>query len=120
MSEPQELDLALRVLDQQLVDWSGRRCGKVDDIVIDGKPGERATVKALVLGRDSTRARRPRLLALIGRLAPTFGDAGEVEVPWSAVDEITHVIKLNEDAEALGIGRGDQRAEQWLRKLPRS
>jgi hypothetical protein len=118
MSQPKEVDLALRVLDQQVVDWGGRRCGKVDDIIFEGEPGKSLSLTGIVLGRDSTLPRQPGLFRLLGRLAPTFGDEAEVEVPWSAIAEITHVIKLKEDAQSLGLGRGDRRAEKWLQKVP--
>ena len=45
MSDRPQLDLVLRVLDQQIVDWAGRRCGNVDDIAIEGDAGGTATVK---------------------------------------------------------------------------
>jgi sporulation protein YlmC with PRC-barrel domain len=118
MSERALMDLAVRVLDQQIVDWSGRRCGNVDDIAIDGEPGERATVKGLLVGRDVTRRRRPRLLGLVA--GPTFGDAPEVEVPWSQIEAITQVVKLKEEAPELGLGKGDDRVEGWLRRIPGS
>jgi sporulation protein YlmC with PRC-barrel domain len=118
MSEPTQIDLAVRVLDQQIVDWSGRRCGNVDDVAIDGQPGESATVKALLVGRDANRRRRPRLLA--GFAGPTFGDAPEVEVPWSQIEAITQVVKLKEDAGELGLGAGDDRVGKWLERIPGS
>jgi sporulation protein YlmC with PRC-barrel domain len=118
MSERAQMDLAVRVLDQQIVDWSGRRCGNVDDVAIEGKPGETATVTGLLVGRDVTRRRRPRLLALFA--GPTLGDAAEVEVPWSAVDQITQVVKLKEDAAELGLGAGDDRVKGWLERIPGS
>ena len=112
------MDLALRVLDQQIVDWAGRRCGNVDDVVIDGKPGEPATVRGLVVGRDATRARRPRLFSFFAGF--TFGDAAELEIPWSAVDEITQVVKLKEEAPHYGLAAGDDRAGSWIRRIPLS
>jgi sporulation protein YlmC with PRC-barrel domain len=118
MSEKQELDLAVRVLDQQIVDWKGRRCGNVDDVLIDGEPGGKATVKGLLVGRDVTRPRRPWLLRLVA--GPTFGDAAQVEVPWSTIEEITQVVKLKEEAAELGLGVGDDRVERWLRRIPLS
>src|SRR5215213_4379538 len=118
MSEPQELDLAVRVLDQQIVDWAGRRCGNVDDIVIEGKPGERATVSGLVVGREATRPRRPRLFGFLA--GPTFGDTTEVEVPWSEIEEITQVVKLKEEAPEYGLGQGDARVQTWLKRIPLS
>lgn len=118
MSERNLMDIALRVLDQQMVDWSGRYCGNVDDIAIEGKPGESATVKALLAGRDATRRRRPRMLQFFA--GPRFGDAAEVEVPWSAVEDITQVVKLNKDATELGLGAGDDLVGKWLERIPGS
>jgi sporulation protein YlmC with PRC-barrel domain len=118
MSERKQLDLVLRVLDQQIVDWAGRRCGNVDDVAIDGKPGESATVKGLLVGRDATRRRRPRLLALFA--GPTFGDAPEVEVPWAEIDDITQVVKLKKFATELGLGAGDDKVAKWIGRIPGS
>jgi sporulation protein YlmC with PRC-barrel domain len=118
MSGREELDLAVRVLDQQIVDWAGRRCGNVDDVMIDGKPGERATIKGLLVGRDATRPRRPSLLGLVA--GPTFGDAAQAEVPWSAIEGITQVVKLKEEAGEFGLGQGDDRVEAWLKRIPLS
>jgi sporulation protein YlmC with PRC-barrel domain len=118
MSQRTQLDLVLRVLDQQIVDWAGRRCGNVDDVAIDGKPGESATVMGLLVGRDATRRRRPRLLALFA--GPTFGDAPEVEVPWSAVEDVTQVVKLKKFATELGLGAGDDKVAKWIGRIPGS
>lgn len=113
-----EIDLSLRVLDQQIVDWSGRRCGKVDDIVIDGAPGGTATVAGIVVGRAATRNRKPWLLRLLQPLAPRFRDADEAAVEWSEIDEITHVVKLKRDAAEYGLAAGDRRAREWVGKVP--
>ena len=62
-----ELDLGLGLLDHQLLDADGRRCGKVDDVAIEGGPGEGARRGA---------ARWARRLASAGRLArPSDGAA---------------------------------------------
>jgi sporulation protein YlmC with PRC-barrel domain len=53
MSTP--MDLALGILDHQVVDSEGFRCGKVDDLELarirDGKP----VVEAIVIGRRNRR-----------------------------------------------------------------
>jgi sporulation protein YlmC with PRC-barrel domain len=118
MSDRGELDLALRMLEQQVVDWSGRRCGKVDDIAVEGEPGGKATVRGFFVGRRVTQARRPFPLGLLKGNFPRFGDKDEVEIPWSAISEITHLVKLNEDRETYGLGEGDRRLEAWLGKVP--
>ena len=38
MSSAQELDVGLGLLDHQLVDCEGRRCGNVDDLELEGLP----------------------------------------------------------------------------------
>ncbi|HYY32528.1 MAG TPA: hypothetical protein VE693_02945 [Gaiellaceae bacterium] len=118
MSERREMDLAVRLLDQQIVDWAGRRCGNVDDIAIDGEPGKAATVKALLVGPGATQRRRPRLLGFFA--GPSFGDASEVEVPWSEIEDVTQVVKLKKEAGELGLGAGDDAAARWLRRIPGS
>ena len=45
-----ELDIALHVLDHQLLDKDGRRCGNVDDLAIEGGPGEVPEVVAILAG----------------------------------------------------------------------
>jgi sporulation protein YlmC with PRC-barrel domain len=120
MSERSELDLAVRVLDQQLVDWAGIRCGRVDDVEFDGEPGERATLRALVVGPRARAARAPLVLRLLPRLGRGFGDDEHVEIPWSEVADVTHVVKLKREASELGLGRGDDRARTWLERIPGS
>ena len=45
-----EFDIGLHVLDHQLLDKDGRRCGNVDDLAIEGGPGEVPEVVALLVG----------------------------------------------------------------------
>ena len=44
------IDLGLGLVDHQLVDWEGRRCGKVDDLELEGREG-RPQVAAILVGR---------------------------------------------------------------------
>jgi hypothetical protein len=46
-----ELDLATAIVDQELVDPEGIRCGRVDDVELTD--GETPSVRALVTGRES-------------------------------------------------------------------
>ena len=45
-----ELDIGLHVLDHQLLDKDGRRCGNVDDLAIEGGAGEVPEVVAILVG----------------------------------------------------------------------
>ena len=87
------------MLDHQLIDSEGRRCGKVDDIGLEGGPGEPLEVVALFSGRR--RGRR-------------------VRIPWDEVKEIKAHVVLKKPASAYGLGRSDDRLRPSLEKIPGS
>jgi hypothetical protein len=95
MSRP--IDLGLGLLDHQIVDSEGRRCGKVDDLELAGIREARPVVAELLVGR-----RR------------------RVHVPWSSVAEVDSAVHLKVKADELRLGRGDDRLRPWFARLPRS
>jgi hypothetical protein len=117
-SSRKPLDLALRVLDQQLVDWEGRRCGRVDDVVLRVRPDGSLEVAALLTGRRAMRRRLPKPLRFLAGLGGAFGDAPLVTVPWDEVEDITHVVKLKRTAGALGLAKGEEKAARLVRRVP--
>jgi hypothetical protein len=114
MSE--ELDIGLGVLDHQLLDSEGRRCGNVDDLAIEGEPGEEAEVVAILTGPDVWRERA----GLLGRIAARIGGGGRVRTPWAEVAEIESHVRLKKKASDYGLGRGDDRARPWIEWIPGS
>ena len=95
MSRP--LDLALGLLDHQIVDCEGRRCGKVDDLELAGVRDGRPVVAELLVGR-----RR------------------KVHVPWEVVAKVDSAVHLKVLAAELRLGRGDERVRPWFARLPLS
>jgi sporulation protein YlmC with PRC-barrel domain len=93
MSEP--IDIGLGLLDHQLVDSEGRRCGKVDDLELEGVREGRPVVKEILVGR-----RR------------------QVHVPWDRVAKIDSAVHLKGTARELRLGRGDDRPRAWLERIP--
>ena len=110
-----EIDLAFGLLDHQIVDCDGRRCGKVDDVAIEGGPGEVPVIAALLVGAGAWKGR-----GRLGRLASRLAGDGYVRVPWDAVGDVSSAVELRKHARELGLGRGDDRAARWIQRLPGS
>jgi sporulation protein YlmC with PRC-barrel domain len=93
MSRP--IDLALGLLDHQIVDCDGRRCGKVDDLEVAGVRDGKPVVAELLVGRRS-----------------------KVHVPWDVVAKVDSAVHLKVRAEELRLGRADDRLRPWFARLP--
>jgi hypothetical protein len=107
------IDLALGLLDHQLVDSENRRCGKVDDLEIEGIGGGEPRLAAIVVGPPGWRGR-----GRIGRLASRLARARATTVPWSEVAEIGSAVGLRKPAAQLRLGRGDDRARRYVARVP--
>lgn len=113
------VDLGFVLMDRQLIDADGRRCGKVDDLDLDGGPGEEATVVAVVSGPEAWRAGKHGPIGWIA--ASLFGGRDDTAViPLAAIDELGPTIKLKSTAAGLGLGHGDDRAAEFVRRIPGS
>ena len=109
-----EIDIALQVLDHQLLDKDGRRCGNVDDLAIEGGAGEVPEVVAILVGPGYW----PQRAGLIGRLAGWVGGGSRVRVDWREVGKLDSAVELKRGATELGLGRGDDRLRPYLEKIP--
>lgn len=116
------MDLVYRVLDDQLVDVDGRRCGRVDDLEFDGDLGEPPKLHAILSGSGTWHRRLPRTFRSLGARIFGTGVSGDdvIRVPWSRVDDISSVIKLGAKARELGLAQGDDRDALFVGKLPKS
>ena len=109
-----EIDIALKVLDHQILDCEGRRCGNVDDVEIEGGPGEQARVTAILVGPAGGRS------GPAGSAVSPAGSAAttRVRVPWEDVEDVEAGVILRKTAADLGLGRGDDRVRSWIEKIP--
>jgi len=117
MSTGEPIFIAHRLLDEQILDSEGRRCGRVDDVeLIDDPP----RVSAVLVGEGLYPRRLPvRLRGIARRLAgPERWGANAVRVPWQAVDRIDDVVHLRGKAEEHGLGHGDDPEDWMVRRLP--
>ena len=114
MSKSTPVELALGILDHQIVDADGRNCGKVDELELGGLDRGTPQVAEILVGGNAWRTR-----GLLGRLAAyVAGDA--VHVPWSEVESVSSVVKLKRPAAELRLNRGDERWAGLVRRLPGS
>jgi sporulation protein YlmC with PRC-barrel domain len=118
----ERMDLVYRVLDDQLVDVDGRRCGRVDDLEFDGGLGSPPRLHAILSGSGTWHRRLPRRLRGLGARVFGSGVVGRdvIQVPWSQVDQIGATIKLRAKAGELGLAQGDDRDALFVRKFPGS
>ena len=115
MSSRKELDLGLGVLDHQLVDCEGRRCGNVDDLELGAISEGPPRVTAILVGPPVWRGR-----GRLGRLASALARGETVRVPWEEVDKIDSAVHLKKTARELRLGRGDDRARRFVAWIPGS
>lgn len=108
------LDLALGVLDHQLVDAEGENCGKVDDLELMGLDGDSPEVSEILAGGNAWRSR-----GRLGRLAARLG-GNAVHIPWSEVESVSSVVELRKTARELRLDRGDERWTKIVGKVPGS
>ena len=114
MSKPTDVDIALSILDHQLVDGDGQNCGKVDDLEIAGLDGDSPEVAEILVGGNAWRSR-----GLLGRLAARLS-GNAVHVPWREVDSVTSVVTLKRPAAELRLNRGTVRWTRLVEKIPGS
>jgi hypothetical protein len=114
------MDLAYRLLDDQLVDVDARRCGRVDDLLFSGAPGEPLVLAAILSGSGVWHRRLPRWARPAAQYLFGAGVIGKdiIQVPWSQVDGIDDVVHLKAKAPELGLGAGDDRDAELFRRMP--
>jgi hypothetical protein len=113
----QFIDLGFTLLDRQLVDSEDRRCGKVDDLELEGGPGEEAKVVGIVSGPQALQAGKHGPLGwLLARLLRGQDDTALVHL--DTIDELGPTIKLKLPARELGLAKGEERVAQFIRRLP--
>ena len=114
MNEPVEVDIALGILDHQLVDDEGQNCGKVDDLEITGIATHSPEVVEILVGGNAWRSR-----GLLGKLAARLS-GNAVHVPWNEVDTVTSTVNLKHPAKELRLNRGDERYAALIKRIPGS
>lgn len=116
----ERMDIGYRMLDAQLVDVDGRRCGRADDVEFTGAVGEPLRISAVLTGHGVYPSRLPRRLARLGRRVFGPGIMGRtiMRIPWSSVEDVDVTVRLREPASELGLATIDLALEPWVERLP--
>jgi len=104
-----KLHLGHNVLDHQLLDKDGRRCGNVDDLAIEG-----AEVVAILSGPGYW----PNRGGWLGRAAGFIGRSKRVRIPWQEVAKVDSGVHLRRTAPEYGLGTGDDRLRPLIERIP--
>lgn len=108
--------LSTRLLDRQIVDIHGVRCGKVDDVELTAERAMPVRIAALLVGPDAWARRLPRP---VRRLVERSRISGLVRIPWEEVREVrTDEVQLKRPAPELGLGIGDEAVARRVAHLP--
>jgi sporulation protein YlmC with PRC-barrel domain len=111
-----QVNLGLRLLDDQLLDADGHRCGRVDDVQLEGGAGIRTDVSALLIGPGAWTGRlRPPFGYLVEGLGPDYVRC----IPWGEVAAVGTAVELRHTAGELGLETNDGRNVQWVGAPPR-
>lgn len=117
------IDILYELMDQGLVDRDGRRCGRVDDIVVEDGFDRPPRVTALMAGGG---AKSRHLWKPLHRLSLWLHIAlgmhppiEPVRIPWERVERVEADVFLDVSAAEAGLDRLNRAvAERFLRHLP--
>jgi sporulation protein YlmC with PRC-barrel domain len=116
--ESDEINLCLRILDDQLLDVEERRFGRVDDIELEGGPGRDTRVSALLVGAGAWRWRVPR--RLVGVTAALTPDVVR-RIPWELVQAIDPgALRISTTRGEIGFGTAHHASARWVDEVERA
>jgi sporulation protein YlmC with PRC-barrel domain len=113
MSE--QIDLGLSLLDHQLIDSEGRRCGKVDDLDLGSLREDLPAVQAILSGPPAWRNR-----GRLGRLMARVIGGQVVHIPWDEVEKVEAAVHLKRPAHELCLARAEDRVRPLIAWIPRA
>jgi len=108
------------LIDKQLVDAAGERCGRIDDVELAGDPPR---ITHLIVGMSAERrsvvarlvhAVARRIYAALGGTLPLAA----VKVPWSDVEEWNGTVRLKRRDRELGLRRMEDQVARLVRTWP--
>lgn len=113
------LEVALDIIDRQLLDSAGKPCGKVDDLHLEF-PGDDVRqapeVTQILVGPGALAPRvgglPGKVMRLVWRRLHPNKDPRPIAVEWSLVGKVDSAVHLTVPREEVGL----MRSEDWARK----
>ena len=111
----EDITLEPRLLDCQIVDSEGKRCGKVDNVLFEQRP-KGAIIKSLLVGFDTWHEGESGIIRWI--FSHIIFSKEVIEIPWEYVEEIFPLVKLKVKGSELGLRLIDERLGKIIRRIP--
>lgn len=117
------MNLFREVMDKEIVDREGYKAGKVDDIVLELRPGKHPRVRAIVTGQG---ALAPLLGSTIARLTVWFQEQllgrrhdQPSTIDWGHIRYIDVVVHIDLDRSQEAMIQTDQTIwQRWIKRIP--
>jgi hypothetical protein len=112
------------VLDKEMLDCTGCKAGKVDDLVLELRDGERPVVRAIATQHGALAAllgdHVGSLAAWLRRTVLGFGDdVTPITIGWEHVTRIDVTVHIDLDRDQAGLLRSERAMwERWVSHLP--
>ncbi len=111
------------VLDKEILDRDGFKGGKVDDLLLELREGERPVVRAILTQHGVLAAllgeRTARLAARLRRAVLGSDDARPIAIGWEHVTRIDVAIHIDLDRAQAGLSRSERAVwDRWISHLP--
>lgn len=106
MSEDVSIPVGRLVLDKGLLDRDGRRCGKVDDLLLELEPDGELRVVGVVSGPLAFAQTLGPLWRAVSRAVHRLlgvANPRPVEIPWTSVDAVDFVVRLSVSRREAGL-----------------
>jgi sporulation protein YlmC with PRC-barrel domain len=108
------------LLDKQMIDRHGRRCGKVDGVVLEVGEGAPRVVGLEIGGGTLARRFGPRLARWAASVARFWGLRGQpYRIPWYRVKNVGLEVALDLDARRSGLDAAEKLLrDRLVRRIP--
>jgi len=115
------MDVVRDLLDKSVVDRNGREMGRVDGILLDGRPSQPQRLVAILIGPSVLGDRlHPALGRFVSRVERRFGldQNRPTQIDVADIDEIGTRVRVRLTISDTAVDAVEKRVREWIRWLP--